>query len=393
MISGANRAGIVEQSVVREVFEKTARLERGGARIVHLEIGRPDFDTPSHIKEAAKQALDDGHVHYTSNYGLPELRAAIADKLAAEKGLHVSPDDEVIVTVGATEAIHLVVSSLLDPGDEMLVPEPSWPNYRNTALWVGAVPVSVPLREEQGFELQADDVVARLTPRTKLLAIVSPANPTGSVISQKNLLALAEVAREHNLAVLADEIYERIVYDVPHVSIASLPGMADRTITINGFSKIYAMTGWRLGYMAGPRALLAPIVKMREYVTSCPNTFAQYGAVAALRGPQEPAAAMVAEFRRRRDRLVAGLNEIPALSCPVPHGAFYAFPNVRRFGLSSAAIADFLLERAHVAVVPGSAFGPAGEGYLRLSYASSYDSLVEAVERMKEAFAELPIRR
>lgn len=389
----AARANAVEQSTVRAIFEKTARMERDGIEIIHLEIGGPDFDTPAHIKEAAKRALDAGHVHYTSNYGLPELRRAIAAKLARENGIQVSAEDEIIVTVGATEAILLAIGSFLDPGDEVLVPEPSWPNYRNSALWVGAVPVSVPLRDENGFQLDPADVRQRITPRTKMLTVVTPQNPTGSVTGRERLEAIAKLAQEHNLIVLADEIYERIVYDVSHVSIASLPGMAERTLTINGFSKYFSMTGWRLGYLAGPRALLAPMVKVREYLTSCPTTFAQYGAVAALDGPQEPAQAMVAEFRRRRDLVVAGLNAIPGVSCVMPGGAFYAFPNVKRFGVPDTEIADHILERAHVAVVPGSAFGPAGEGYLRLSYASSYESLQEALPRIAAALAELPLRR
>lgn len=389
----AARANLVEESTVRAIFEKTVRLEREGIEIIHLEIGRPDFDTPAHIKEAAKLALDKGHVHYTSNYGLPELRRAIARKLARENGIEVSAEDEIIVTVGATEAILLAIGSLVDPGDEVLVPEPSWPNYRNAALWVGAVPVAVPLHEENGFQLDPADVRERITPRTRMLAVVTPQNPTGAVTGRERLEAIARLAQEHNLLVLADEIYERIVYDEPHLSIASLPGMAERTLTINGFSKIFSMTGWRLGYLAGPRSLLAPMVKVREYLTSCATTFAQYGAVAALEGPQEPAEEMVAEFRRRRELVVSGLNAIPGVSCATPGGAFYAFPNVKRFGLPDSVVADHILERARVAVVPGSAFGPAGEGYLRLSYASSYGSLQEALPRIAAALAELPLRR
>lgn len=392
LASEAARARAVEQSTVRAIFEKATAMERQGRSVIRLEVGRPDFDTPTHIKEAAKRALDEGQVHYTSNHGLRELRVAIANKLARENGLVYDPDGEIVVTVGATEAILLAVSCLVEPGEEVLVPEPSWPNYRNTAAWVGAVPVPVPLREENGFQLAATDVAARITPRTRMLAVVSPQNPTGSVIERANLAALARLAVEHDLLVLADEIYERIVYDADHVSIASLPGMAERTLTINGFSKIYSMTGWRLGYIAGPRAMLAAMVRVREYITSCVTTFAQYGAIAALEGPQDAALAMVAEFRRRRDLVVAGLNAIPGVSCVTPKGAFYAFPNVTRFGRPAAEIADYILEKAGVAVVPGTAFGPAGEGYLRLSYASSYESLVEGLERMGNALAGLPLR-
>ena len=377
-------------SAVRRIFERILRLEREGAKIIHLEIGAPDFDTPSHVREAAAAALAAGETHYTSNYGIFPLREAIARKLDRENGLRYDPDREIIVTNGATEAIQLAMTALVSPGDEVLVPEPSWPNYRNISCLLGATPMAVPLREENGFEIDPADVAARLTPRTRLLVLVSPQNPTGAVISAATQARLAEIVTRHGLYVLSDEIYEKLVYgDARHASFAAQPGMLARTVTVNGFSKAFAMCGWRLGYLAAPEAIVSPMVKIREYMTSCPVSFAQFGAIAALEGPQEPVAAMAREFARRRDLVVEGLNDIPGVTCRPPLGAFYAFPNVKALGRGEVEIASYLLERASVAVVPGSAFGADGAGYLRLSYASSYDNLVEALRRMKEALARL----
>ena len=384
------RTRLIGWSVVRRIFERIERLERTGAKIIHLEIGAPDFDTPEHIRTAAAAALAAGETHYTSNYGIFPLREAICQKLSRENGLTYDPDREVIVTTGATEAIQLAMTALVSPGDEVLVPEPSWPNYRAVSHLLGAAPVAVPLREERGFELDPADVEARITPRTRLLVLVSPQNPTGAVIGAATQARLAEMVARHNLYVISDEIYEKLVYeDTRHVSFASQPGMFEQTVTINGFSKAYAMCGWRLGYLAAPEALVSPMVKIREYMTSCPVSFAQRGAIAALEGPQEPVAAMAREFARRRELVVEGLNAIPGVSCRPPLGAFYAFPSVRALGKSEVEVANYLLEEAGVAVVPGSAFGESGAGYLRLSYASSYDNLAEALRRMKDALGRL----
>ena len=388
---GSALARAVPYSIVRTVLEKAYELERAGQHIIHLEIGEPDFDTPIHVKEAAKRALDEGQVHYTSNFGIRELRVAIAEKLARENGLVADPDGEILVTVGATEAILLTLAALIDPGDEVMVPDPSWPNHRNAVLLVGGVPVPVPLREEDNFELDPEAVAARLSPRTRMLIVCTPQNPTGAVIGRKNLEAIARLAVGHDLFVMADEIYDRIVYDAPHFSIATLPGMGERTITINGFSKAYAMTGWRLGYLVGPRDVVATLPKVHECLTSCATTFGQYGAIAALRGPQDAQAAMVAEYKRRREMVVAGLNAIPGLSCATPGGAFYTFPNFKRYGLSSLQMADYLLERAGVALAPGSGFGVTGDGYLRLCYAASRETLAEGLARIRKALAELPL--
>jgi aminotransferase len=378
-------------SVVRKIFERISRLERDGAQVIHLEIGAPDFATPEHVREAAKRALDLGETHYSSNYGLFPLRQAIARKLAAENGVAYDPDSEIVVTTGATEAIHLSMSALVSPGDEVLVPEPAWPNYRNVAVLIGAKPVAVPLREERAFEIDADDVERRITPRTRLLVLVSPANPTGGVLSPETLRALAAIAERHGLLVLSDEIYEKLIYDGrKHVSFASLPGMRERTVTVNGFSKAYAMCGWRLGYLAAPEAMVTPMVKIREFMTSCVTTFAQFGAIAALEGSQSPRIAMAEEFARRRRLVVGGLRAIPGVTIDPPGGAFYAFPSVRALGRTSAEVADYLLEEAKVALVPGPAFGEAGEGYVRISYANSAENLTEALGRMREALAAFP---
>lgn len=387
----SQRSLSIGQSPVRVMMEKATRMEREGRKIYHMEIGRPDFDTPEHIKAAAKRSLDEGQVHYTSSFGLPELRQAIAEKLARENGLKVNPANEILVTVGAVESVFLAAAALLNPGDEILHPDPCWPFYRTASVLMGATPVAVPLREENRFQMDPADVAARITPRTRVLFFASPQNPTGAVLPRATIEALAELARQHNLVVVSDEIYERIIYGVEHVSIASLPGMAERTVTINGFSKIFSMTGWRLGYAAAPASLIADMEKIHEATTSCANTFAQYGAVAALRGPQAPCEAMASEFRKRRELLVSGLNSIPGITCTVPDGAFYAFPNIKRYGLSSMEMAAHLIERAGVAVVPGSGLGPSGEGHLRLCFAVSAEEITGAVEAMRAALAELPL--
>jgi aminotransferase len=385
-----DRTKQVGWSVVRRIFERISRLERAGERVIHLEIGAPDFATPEHVREAAKRALDLGETHYSSNYGIFPLRQAIARKLQTENGVAYDPDSEIIVTTGASEAIHLSMSALVSPGDEVLVPEPAWPNYRNVAVLLGATPVAVPLREARAFELDPLDVERRITSRTRLLVLVSPANPTGAVLSPETLRRLAGIAERHGLLVLSDEIYEKLIYDGrEHVSVASLPGMRERTVTVNGFSKAYAMCGWRLGYLAAPEVMVTPMVKIREYMTSCVTTFAQFGGIAALEGPQAPRLAMAEEFGRRRALIVAGLREIPGIAIEPPGGAFYAFPSIRGLGRTSAEVADYLLEEAKVAVVPGPAFGEVGEGYVRISYANSAENLTEALGRMREALGKL----
>ena len=389
VVQPAERMGRIPFSGIRRIFEAAAALEREGHDVVHLTVGRPDFDTPAHIKQAARDALDAGFVHYTSNYGLPELRRAIARKLATDNGLDYD-ESEVLVVQGASQAIAVAVQGFLGPGDELLVPSPAYLNYFHCATLAGATPVPVPLRDENHFQLDPDEVAARVTPRTRMLVVNTPHNPTGAVCSRDVLLRIAEIACERDLLVLSDEIYEKLVYDgAEHVSIAALPGMRERTFTVNGFAKAYSMTGWRIGYVAAPRALIDVMVRIVQYTTVCPTSFAQFGALAALEGPQGPVASMRAEFERRRGLVQRRLAGIPGLTCARLQGAFYAFPDVASYGLSDDELADRLLAEAGVAVVPGSAFGPGGAGHVRISYATDYERLAEGLDRLAHGLERL----
>ncbi len=377
-------------SGIRKMMERAHELERQGKPIIHLEIGEPDFDTPSHIKRAAASSLEAGMVHYTSNYGIPELRSAIAEKLRRDNQLEYDPGSEIIVTVGANEAVFLAVMAVVNPGDEVLVPDPSWLHYYHCITLAGGRPVSVPLREENGFRLHPQDVEQAITERTRMLIVVTPHNPTGAVLREDDLATLSAIACKRNLLVLADEIYERLVYDsAKHFSIGRLPGMRQRTLTVNGFSKAYSMTGWRLGYVAGPREIMDVLIRVHQYTTVCATSFAQSGAVAAYRGPQEFVEDMRLEFAERRRLMLDHLERIPGVTCARPEGAFYAFPSIRAFGRPSEALAMHLLEDGLIATVPGSAFGTNGEGYLRLAYSNSRGKIEEAMERMQQSLARL----
>lgn len=385
----AERMERIPFSGIRRIFEAAARLEAQGRDIVHLTVGRPDFDTPAHIKDAAKAALDGGQVHYTSNYGLAELRRAIVRKLAADNGLDYD-EPEVLVVHGASQAIAVAVQGFLGPGDELLVPSPAYLNYFHVATMAGAIAVPVPLRRANDFQLDPQDVLDRVTPRTRMLVVTSPQNPTGAVCPPDLLRRLAEIAVERDLLVLSDEIYEKLVYDgQEHASVAGFPGMRERTFTINGFAKAYSMTGWRIGYVAAPAALIDVMVRLVQYTTVCPTSFAQAGAVAALEGPQNAVAQMRAEFDRRRRLVQERLAAIPGVGVARLQGAFYAFPDVGSFGLDDEALADRLLAEAAVALVPGSAFGPGGEGHLRLSYATDYGRLSEGLDRLGEGLRRI----
>ena len=327
MVQQAWQAGRMETvpfSGIRKMMERAQQLDREGKKVIHLEVGRPDFDTPDHIKQAAIRALNDGVVHYTSNYGLPSLRSAIADKLHRDTGLDFDPLSEIIVTAGANEAIFMALMSTLNPGDEVLVPDPSWLNYFHCISMAGGRVVSVPLREENGFKLDPEDVARAITPRTRMLIVVTPHNPTGAVLSKDDLKALASLACERNLLVLADEIYEKLVYDgAEHHSIASLPGMWERTLTVNGFSKAYSMTGWRLGYVAGPRELIDILIRVHQYTAVCATSFAQSGAVTAYQGKQDCVEDMRREFARRRTLILDRLERMKGIECVHPDGAFH----------------------------------------------------------------------
>jgi len=386
----AERMKRIHLSGIRKVVEKVAELERKGLEIIHMEIGRPDFDTPSHIKEAAKKALDEGFVHYTASIGIPELREAIAEKLSRDNGMRIDPDRELIVTLGANEAVFLCMMGLLNPGDEVLVPEPMFVYYADWGEFAGAKTVSVPLREEENFRLRPEDIERCVTPKSRMLILNSPHNPTGTVLGMETLTGIAEVAKKYDLLVLSDEVYEKMVYDgAKHFSIASFPGMNDRTLTINGFSKAFSMTGWRLGYVVANPDLMSALLKVHQHAVVCPVSFAQKGAVAALTESQECVGEMVREFDRRRKLVMKRLSEMEGMKVVRPQGAFYVFPSVKGLGKSSQEIADYLLEEARVAVVPGSAFGSSGEGYIRIAYSTSYHNLEEGLSRMKKALAEL----
>ena len=387
--AAAERMNSLPFSGIRKMMEKATKMQQAGERVIHLEIGRPDFDTPERIKRAADESLAQGHVFYTSNYGTPELRSTIADKMLEKNQVRYDPS-EVLVTVGVGEGTFAGMAAFLNPGDEVLVPNPVWLNYIHVPESLGAVPSTYSLKEENDYQVDFAELESKITSRTKMLVIVDPSNPTGGVFSRETLERLAEMARKHDLLVLSDEIYERLVYDgVEHVSIASLPGMKERTITLGGMSKAYSMTGWRLGYLCAPREIVQACVRIHQYTVTCAPSFVQDASVVALRECDEDVETMRREYQRRKDYVVKALNAIDGLSCNNPKGAFYVFVNVKSLGRSSAEVAEYMLDHAKVALVPGSAFGSEGEGYLRLSYAAAYEELVEACERIKKAVQEL----
>ena len=379
----ATRMGTIGTESAFEVSARARALEAEGRSIVHLQIGEPDFDTPAHVREAAKRALDEGQTHYPPFSGIPALRAAIAADVTARKGFHADPS-QVFVTVGGKGVMVYAILGLVDPGDEVLVPDPGYPIYESLTRFVGATPVPIPIRMADDFRLDVDELASLITPRTRVLIINSPANPTGGVLTRTDIERIAELAIRHDLWVLADEIYGRILYDgAEHVSIASLPGMAERTIVLDGFSKTFAMTGWRLGYAIVPPSLVKMFGQLIINTISGVTTFAQAGAVAALTGPQDDVDAMVVEFRARRDLVVDGLNAIPGIECHRPVGAFYVFPSIAGTGLSGAVLAERLLQESGVCVLPGSAFGRFGDEHIRISYANSRENLAEALGRIR----------
>ncbi len=371
-----------------EVLARARALERQGREIVHLEIGEPDFDTPAHIKEAAKRALDAGATHYGPSAGLPELREAIARHVSETRGIPVSPD-EVVVTPGAKPIMFFTIMALVNRGDEVIYPNPGFPIYESVVTFVGGVPVAIPLREETGFGFDLALFEKKVSERTRLIIINSPQNPTGGVLEKDQIQRIAELARRWKIPVLADEIYRYFLYEGEFASIASLPGMKEHTIILDGFSKAYAMTGWRLGYGVMPLPLAEHVTRLMVNSASCTATFVQLAGLAALHGDQSSVARMVAEFKRRRDLIVDGLNKLPGVSCRSPRGAFYVFPNVSALGRPAGDIADLLLNEAGVAALGGTAFGQHGEGYLRLSYANSEANLKKALDRIRPIFERL----
>ena len=370
------------------VLAKAQALEAKGMDVVHLEIGEPDFDTPQNIRDAAAQAINRGHTHYCNSQGIPPLRAEIAKELSRTRGVTVD-SERVVVAPGAKPIVFHAILALLEEGDEAICPDPSYPIYESVINFTGAKTVPIQLREELDFRFDIDELRSKITPRTKLIVLNSPHNPTGGVLEREEIYAIANIAQEHDITVLSDEVYEYIVYEHEPFSIASLPGMLDRTILLSGFSKTYAMTGWRLGYAALPPKLVEPVVRLIVNSVSCTAPFTQHAGIEALTGPQDSVPKMVNEFKKRRDLIVSGLNQIPGISCVLPKGAFYVFPNVKEVGIDCNKLADYLLNNAGVACLPGTHFGRYGDGYLRFSYATSLDKINIALERIEKTVKEL----
>jgi aspartate aminotransferase len=384
----AERMGRLGTESAFEVLAKAKALERGGREVIHLEIGEPDFDTPAHIRAAAAEALERGHTHYVPAPGIPELRLAVAEFLERTGRLRTSPDS-VVVTPGAKPIMFFTIMALCGDGDEVLYPDPGFPMYASIAAFAGARPVPVPLREGNGFVIDPDELASLVTDRTRLLILSSPHNPCGSASTPEQVAAIARIAVEHDLVVLSDEVYWALNYGGKHCSVLDVDGMAERTVLLDGWSKTFAMTGWRLGFGVFPAPLVEPVTRLVINSVSCTSAFSQFAAIAALRGPWDEVERMAAAFRQRRDVIVAGLNAVPGVSCVQPDGAFYAFPNVREVGLPAGALADLLLERAGVACLPGTAFGSHGEGYLRFSYANSVDNIRAAMAAFGQLVSEV----
>jgi aspartate aminotransferase len=379
----AERMGRLGTESAFEVLARAKALEAAGRAVIHLEIGEPDFPTADHISAAAVEALLGGQTHYVPAPGIPALRESVAAFLDRTGRLRDVSPGRVVVTPGAKPIMFFTILALCAAGDEVLYPDPGFPMYESITSFAGATPVPVPLREENGFRIDVDELAALITPRSKLLIINSPHNPCGSALTRSDCAAIASLAIRHDLIVLSDEVYWALRYGGEHASVLEFDGMADRTVLLDGWSKTYAMTGWRLGFGVLPEPLVEPVTRLAINSVSCTSAFSQYAAIAALDGPQDGVAAMLAEFRRRRDVIVAGLNAIPGVSCARPDGAFYAFPNISETGVPASLLAERLLNEAGVACLAGTAFGSWGEGFLRLSYANSVANIEVALDAMK----------
>jgi aspartate aminotransferase len=368
-----------------EVLAKARALEKQGKDIVHLEIGEPDFDTPRNIKDAATKALNEGYTHYVPSAGIPELRQAIADYISKTRNLKVTPE-EVVVTPGGKPIMFYTILALVNPGDEVLYPNPGFPIYESLINFVGAKPVPIPLEEKNDFSLDREYVKKMITKKTKLIILNSPENPTGGVLSREDLKVVADsISGRNDAFVLSDEIYSRIIYEGKHESITAFPGMKDKTILLDGFSKTYAMTGWRLGYGVMHKDLALKVAQLMTNSNSCTSAFTQMAGVEALTGPQNEAERMVSEFKKRREVIVDGLNKVKGITCKKPRGAFYVFPNIEGTGMDCRKLGEHLLNNAGVAVLPGTSFGKYGEGHLRLSFANSVENIKKALERIARA--------
>ncbi len=385
----ASRMGLIGTETAFEAAARARALEATGRDVIHLELGEPDFDTPAHISDAASRALlDDKMTHYTAATGIAPLKVALVNDVKRWKGIDTTPE-QVVVTPGAKPIMFYAMLALINEGEEVIYPNPGFPIYESMARYVGGTPVAAPLREANDFRMDVAEVASLVTDKTRMIVTNSPHNPTGSILTDEDVREIARIAVEHDLVVLADEIYGRLQYEGEPLSIATLPGMAERTITLDGFSKTFAMTGWRLGYGIVPEWLAPSFSRLVINSVSCTNAFTQVGAIAALTGPQDAAQAMRTEFIARRSLIVEGLNAIPGVSCVMPRGAFYAFPNFSSFGRTSNQIADHLLYDAGVCGLSGTAFGEYGEGHLRFSYANSREKLSAALERIADSLAKL----
>ncbi|HLF14761.1 MAG TPA: pyridoxal phosphate-dependent aminotransferase [Bacteroidota bacterium] len=391
MIHIAQRMKRLGTETAFEVLAKARALEAQGKNIIHLQIGEPDFDTPVNIRNAAKKALDDGFTHYSASAGLLQARQAIAKHVSETRGFKVNPD-MVVITPGGKPIMNFVITACVDEGDEVIYPNPGYPIYESVIEFIGAKAVPLPLKEERGFAFELEDLRKLITPKTRMLILNSPQNPTGGLLGRDLLKGIAGLCIKHDLIVLSDEIYARIIYgNAEHVSIASFPGMPERTILLDGFSKIFSMTGWRLGYGIMNEELAKLVAKLQINVTSCAASFSQIAGIEALNGPQDDMVKMVAEFKKRRDFIVDGLNKLPGFRCHKPDGAFYVFPNIEGTGRKSKEFADMLLYEAGVACLSGTAFGKYGEGFLRFSYANSIPNIQEGLRRIEKALKGEPV--
>ncbi len=382
----SNRIKSIRHSGIRRLFD----LAQSTSGVVSLGIGEPDYKTPGHVIEAAKDALELGYTHYTPNAGFLDLRTAITEKMKRENKIEADPKTETIVTVGGTGAIFLATAVLIDAGDEVLIPDPGFVTYEPCVMMAGGRPIPVPVREEYSFRMLPHDVEELVTDKTKCIILNSPQNPTGGVLLENDLKGIVQIAVENNLAVISDEVYEKLLYDgAEHLSIGSLPDMSNRTVTVNSFSKTYAMTGWRVGYAVGPREVIGEMVKIQQNTVANAPAVAQRAALAALEGPQDFVYEMVKEYDQRRRHLVKCLNDLDYFSCKPPKGAFYVFANISKSGLSSMDLAEVLLRIGKVATVPGNAFGNLGKGYLRLCYATPVEKINQALEGIRKAVETL----
>jgi len=382
----AERLKRIKPSGIRRFFALAQEMPD----TISLSVGEPDFTPPKHALDAGWQAAKEGKTHYAPTNGFPELREALAQKAHRDYGLSYDPNTEILITVGGTEAIFLALFGLVNPGNEVLIPNPGFVCYEPCALLAGGVPVSVPLLEENGFKPFIEDVMSRITENSRVMILNYPNNPTGAVLSYDEVAALAKIAAERDMIVISDEVYEKIVYDdAKHYCFATFPRMRERTLVVSSFSKTYAMTGLRVGFVYGPKEIISTLWLAHQYTVACVNSLAQHVALAALRGPQDFVRNMVREFDRRRHLIYKKLNEIKGFNCTLPRGAFYVFPNITDFNMPSEEFAEFLVKETSVTTVPGSAFGSYGEGFIRISYAAAYEQLEEALNRIEKAVKEL----